>query len=292
MASVPCEKRVGELCSECRPVSLGVQAHLRSFEVLGGGGKRKRGKGEGEGEEGERDWGFEGEEIKKDLKALEEAFRGLDIKDTIDAGNKAKDKRHKGEGEGTKGASLWKEKGEWVDVKTRQGALATTVAADKEENEDQATNTKVPLPDVGKKETEIEVQAPAGKEEPHKPTELFDLIPRQAQTTVPTNRAAAKSTTTKSSILTSLLKIFTYSHPSPSTSPTTSPQAQNQTQDQTQTENKPKNGNTEQAEIWISIAADPDWEAVTEEDKIKADRKLWKDKGEWINVNSGSKQEN
>jgi hypothetical protein len=250
MASVPYEKAVGEMCSECRPVSLGVQAHLRSFEVLGGGdGRRGEEGGEGEGDKGERDWGVEGEEIKKDLKTLEEAFRGLDIKDTIEAGNAARDKRKKVEDEGTKDAKLWKEKGEWVDVKTRQETL-TPPPAEKEEK------------------PAIEIKPPAAKKEEQPATGI---------TPAPTTKTT--DTETKSSFLTSLLKIFKpdSSHPSP---PTTTTSSQSQT--------KPE---SENAEPWVSISQDPDWENVTQEEKKEVDRKLWKDKGEWIKVNTNTKQE-
>jgi hypothetical protein len=254
MASVPYEKAVGEMCSECRPVSLGVQAHLRSFEVLVGGKEKK---GEGVDGEGERDWGVEGEEIKKDLKTLEEAFRGLDIKDTIEAGNAARDKRKKDEGMKDAEGKLWKEKGEWVDVKTRQETLVT------EPTPPSAAENEGPPPTT----VEIKGQAPVEKEE-HPATE---------KTPAPTTKTT--DTETKHSFLTSLLKIFKpdSSHTSPSNT-TTSSQSQNKSA-------------SENAEPWVSIPQDPDWEDVTQEEKKEVDRKLWKDKGEWIKVNTNTKQE-
>jgi hypothetical protein len=223
MASVPYEKAVGELCSECRPVSLGLQPHLRSFEVLVKG--KEGGDGEGE-EEGERDWGVEGEKIKKDLKALEEAFRGLDIIDTIDAGNTAKDKRRKD-------------------------------GVEKSTEEEQPTE-----------------QAPAAEkaEPPVKET--------TAATPAPIPAAETSDTTTKPSFLSSFMKIFSSSPSSPSPSPSPSP-----TPPPTTTTASPQPSNTD-PEPWISVPQDPDWETVTSEEKKEVDRKLWKDKGEWIKVNS------
>jgi hypothetical protein len=283
MASVPYEKCAGELCSECRPVSLGLQPHLRSFEVLAGGKENKGKRVEGEGGDengdggGERDWAAEGEEIKKDLKALEEAFRGLDIKDTIDAGNAAKDKRRKDEGPQDFDANperpkLWKDKGEWVNVKTRQETLATEPpppsAVEKEENQTQAIKLKEQTP-------------AAEKEEQQKPAELDGSTPTPALPQA--TGITATATETKHSFLTSLLKIFKpdTSHLSPTT-PTTTTSSQTQTQNQS--------ASTE-PEVWVSIPADPDWETVTQEEKKEVDWKLWKDKGEWIKVNTTSKQE-
>lgn len=279
MASVPYEKPVGELCSECRPVSLGVQAHLRSFEVLcGGDGRDKKERGEegvdGEGQERERDWGVEGEEIKKDLKALEEAFKGLDIKDTIDAGNRAKEKRKRDEG--TKDIKLWKEKGEWVDVKTRQETLATDTtpsAAEKEEPPPTTNETK------GQAQAQAQAQAPAEKKE-LSATEKTEATRAPAPALAPTTENT--DTETKPSFFNSLLKIFK-SDPSSSTPPSAT-NTDTITSSQAQAQNKPEKSDNTNAEPWVSIPADPDWDTVTQEEKKEVDRKLWKDKGEWIKV--------
>ena len=242
MASGPYEKAIGELCSECRPVSLGVQAHLRSFEVLGGGKKRKREEGE-DGEE--KDWGVEGEEIKRDLKALEDAFRGLDIKDTINTGNAAKDKRRK---DGI-------EKSNEEQPKTETTELAPVAENTTSENKEPAApETREPRP-------------------PSAP----------ASTTQNTH------TTTKPSFLSSFIKIFSSSssHSSPSPSPTPENPTTPRTDPTTNASQPPnQSSSTTEPEPWISIPQDPDWETVTSEEKKEVDRKLWKDKGEWIKVNS------
>jgi hypothetical protein len=240
MASGPYEKAIGELCSECRPVSLGVQAHLRSFEVLGGGKKRKREEGE-DGEE--KDWSVEGEEIKRDLKALEDAFRGLDIKDTINTGNAAKDKRRK----------------DGIEKRNEeQPKIETTEPAPVAEN------------------TTSENKEPAAPE-----TREPSLPSAPASTTQNTH------TTTKPSFLSSFIKIFSSSNSSPSPSPTPENPTTPRTDPATNASQPPNQSlSTTEPEPWISIPQDPDWETVTSEEKKEVDRKLWKDKGEWIKVNS------
>ena len=217
-------------------MSLGLQPRLRSFEVLGGGRKGK-GKGEEEGEDGEeKDWGVEGEEIKKDLKALEEAFRGLDIKDTIEAGNTAKDKRRKDSIEKSSEETKNEEK-----PKTEQ----TEPAAAAEKEEQPAIDITAPTPDPGSETT---------------------------------------NTTTKPSFLKTFLNLFKPDDSSPSY-----PALETNTQPAkakaitTSAQNQPSNTDPE---TWISIPQDPDWETVTSEEKKEVGRKLWKDKGEWIKVNS------
>jgi hypothetical protein len=239
MASGPYEKAIGELCSECRPVSLGVQAHLRSFEVLGGGKKRA---GE-DGEEGEeKDWGVEGEEIKRDLKALEDAFRGLDIKDTINTGNAAKDKD----------------------------------GIEKSTEEQPKTETTEPAPATENTTSENNEPAAAETREPGPPS-------------APASTIQNTHTTTKPSFLSSFIKIFSSSssHSSPSPSPTPENPTTPRT-DPTINASQPPNqsSSTTEPEPWISIPQDPDWETVTSEEKKDVDRKLGKDKGEWIKVNS------
>jgi hypothetical protein len=242
MASEPYEKAVGELCSECRPVSLGVQAHLRSFEVLGG---EKKGKGEKEEEEdgAEKDWGVEGEEIKKDLKALEEAFKGLDIKDTIAAGNATKDKRRKD-------------------------------GIEKSNEERPKTETTEPAPATENTTSENKEPAAAETREPGPPS-------------APASTIQNTHTTTKPSFLSSFIKIFSSAHSSPS--PSSNPE--NPTTPRTDpsinaSQSPNQSSSTTEPEPWISIPQDPDWETVTSEEKKEVDRKLWKDKGEWIKVNS------
>jgi hypothetical protein len=238
MASVPYEKAVGELCSKCRPVSLGLQPHLRSFEVLGGGGK---GKGKEEGEDGEeKDWGVEGGEIKKDVKALEQAFRGLDIKDTIEAGNVAKDKRRKDSIEKSSEETKNEEK-----PKTEQ----TEPAAAAEKEEQPAIDITAPAPDPGSETTNMTTEPSFLKTilNLFKPDDSSPFFPALETNTQPTKaKAKAKATTTSA-------------------------------------QNQPSNTDPE---TWISIPQDPDWETVTSEEKKEVGRKLWKDKGEWIKVNS------
>jgi hypothetical protein len=208
-------------------MSLGVAGKgLRSFEVVGG---------KEEGEEKWNDRGVEGEEIKKGLKTLEEAFKELDNNE------KAND-------EGTK----------------------VKVVDERSKEEPQPAAEKKTLP-------------PAAENHPLENQEL-----PAAEKADPTPAPGVKKTdnTAKHSFLKTF--VGTFKSDAPSLSPP--PASETSTPPITTTTSSPQTQNQSETETWINIPQDPDWENVTREERKEVSRKLWKDKGEWIKVNSSQNQ--